>query len=77
MHHMDQDERRIAKALIADLQDGDDDISVDELSAKLTLHRTGFSAADENTLRAPLVTGRNGALLLNTYDIEIVVRRKS
>lgn len=74
MHQMDDDERKIAKAVVDDLLEGDEDIRVPEFSgAKLIVNRTGYSPADENTLRARLMIN---AAILDTYDIEIVVKRR-
>lgn len=73
---MDQDERQIARALVNELLTGKDDIVVRETMTTLTLHRTGFSAADENTLRGRTVVGKHGAVEIDAYDIEIVVKRR-
>lgn len=73
---MDTEERKIAKLLVDDLLTGEEDLKVPDIAAKLTLHRTGFAAAGENTLRGRVVTGKHGALLLEEYKVEIIVRRR-
>lgn len=76
MHRMDSDELMVAKAIVNDVLEGDDDIVVSELSgAKMTVHRK--PPPHEHMFRARVVVGKHGAVEIDSYDVEIIVRRRA
>ena len=70
---MDDDERVVSAATAKFLRDGDERISLSP-TLSMTMHRAGFSFADDYSVIAKVVDAESGETV--EYEVEMVARRK-